>query len=80
MTTAFNIGTAMVVINVLLRVLNRRLLLLVALTMVFGLFCWAMYLGSWIQFAIAGAFGITIFLPILWSERKQEVSGGQETS
>ena len=61
-----------VVVDVALRVLNRRLLTLLALGMTFGLFCWAMALGDWLHFAIAGAFGILIFLPILVGERTKE--------
>jgi uncharacterized SAM-binding protein YcdF (DUF218 family) len=48
-----------------LTVLNHRILTLLALCMTFGLFCWSMYLGNWVHFAIAGAFGICIFLPVL---------------
>ena len=67
-------------ISAALTVLTHRLLTLVALIMVFGLFCWAMWLNTWLQFAIAGAFGITIFLPILMGERKKEISHGEKDS
>jgi Na+/H+ antiporter NhaA len=55
-----------------LTVLNHRLLTLLALFMTFGLFCWAMVQGSWIHFAIAGAFGVVIFLPVLVGEKRPE--------
>lgn len=55
-----------------LMVLNQRLLTLVALCMTFGLFCWAMIQGSWIHFAIAGAFAVIIFLPVLLGEKRPE--------
>lgn len=55
-----------------LTVLNHRLLTLLALFMTFGLFCWAMIQGSWIHFAIAGAFAIVIFLPVLLGEKRPE--------
>lgn len=54
------------VVNIAVRVLNHRLMALLTLIMTFALFCWAMYLGDWLRFAVAGAFGITIFLPVLW--------------
>ena len=63
-----------------LSVLNRRVLTLLALAMVFGLFCWAMARGDWVSFAVAGAFGITIFLPILYQERAKEVPRGESDS
>lgn len=53
-------------VDMALKVLSQRVLTILALAMTFGLFCWAMALGAWLHFAIAGAFGITIFLPILW--------------
>lgn len=52
-------------VDAALRILSMRLLTLLALAMTFGLFCWAMAGGAWLHFAIAGAFGVSIFLPIL---------------
>jgi uncharacterized membrane protein len=52
-------------VDVGLTVLAHRVLTLLALLMTFALFCWAMFQGSWIHFAIAGAFGMVIFLPVL---------------
>jgi hypothetical protein len=57
-------------IEVAYKVLSRRLLTLLGLLMTFGLFVWAMMAATWLHFAIAGAFGIVIFLPILWGGRQ----------
>jgi hypothetical protein len=61
-----------------LTVLTHRLLSLLALVMTFGLFCWAMWMGSPIHFMIAASFGGLIFLPILFNDfRKREVPRGE---
>jgi hypothetical protein len=54
------------------RILAARILAFVALLMVFGLFCWAIYLGTWVAFAIAATFGLTIFLPVLWQAKRAQ--------
>jgi len=60
-------------VQVGLKVLAARLMALVGLCMTFGLFTWAMYLGSWTALATAGAFAVVVFLPVLASMRiKQE--------
>jgi hypothetical protein len=59
-------------IDVALTVLTHRLLTVVALVMTFGLFCWAMVMGTLIHFLIAGAFGLAIFLPVLAVDRRPE--------
>jgi hypothetical protein len=59
-------------VDLALKVLTQRFLTLLALLMTFGLFCWSMYLGTWIHFAIAGAFGVIIFLPVLLGEKRPE--------
>lgn len=64
-----------VLIDVALRILSMRLITILALAMTFGLFCWAMARGEWLHFAIAGAFGLTIFLPILWTGKPGVPSG-----
>lgn len=56
------------------RILAARILAFIALLMVFGLFCWAIYLQTWVAFAIAGTFGITIFLPVLWQAKPQRTN------
>jgi uncharacterized membrane protein len=55
-------------VDVGLTVLSYRILTLLALLMTFALFSWAMVQGSWIHFAIAGAFGVVIFLPVLMAQ------------
>jgi uncharacterized membrane protein len=67
------------VVNIAVRVLNHRLMALLTLMMTFALFCWAMYLGDWLRFSVAGAFGFTIFLPVLWKgENRDENSQAAE--
>lgn len=56
-------------IEVAYRVLSVRVLALLALLMTFGLFSWAMTKGDWLHFAVAGAFAVVIFLPVLWEMR-----------
>jgi hypothetical protein len=53
-------------IKVAYAILSTRVLALLALLMTFGLFSWAMTKGDWLHFAVAGAFAVTIFLPVLW--------------
>ena len=54
------------------RILAARVLAFVALLMVFGLFCWAIYLQTWVGFTVASTFGVTIFLPVLWAAKKPQ--------
>lgn len=56
-------------IEVGIRILAGRVLSLIALGMAFGLFCWAMSLGTILSFIGAGAFGV-IFLLVLFAERR----------
>lgn len=56
-------------INVAMRILSVKVLTLLALLMTFGLFSWAMVRDDALHFAVAGAFGAGIFLPILWFSR-----------
>lgn len=51
------------------RILAARILSFIALLMVFGLFCWAIYLQTWVGFTVAATFGVTIFLPVLWAAK-----------
>lgn len=48
-----------------LRVLGARLLAFLALSMTFGLFCWAMWAHEWIAFATAATFNVLTFIPAL---------------
>jgi hypothetical protein len=65
-TNFVELGQIGVLVNAALRILSMRLITLLALLMTFGLFCWAMAIGQPLHFAIAGAFGVIIFLPILF--------------
>lgn len=56
-------------INVAMKILSVKVLTLLALLMTFGLFSWAMVRDDVLHFAVAGAFGAGIFLPILWYSR-----------
>lgn len=52
-------------ISVGLKVLSARIVLLVGLAMVFGLFCWAMWNANYFTIACAALFAILVFLPII---------------
>lgn len=49
------------------RILSARILAFISLLMTFGLFCWAIYLQTWIGYAVATTFGVFVFLPCLWA-------------
>ena len=66
-------------VSVGLAVINRRVLTILALVMTFGLFCWAMAAATWLQFAIASAFGVAVFLPVLYGENPQPLEVPDET-
>jgi hypothetical protein len=53
------------------RILAVRLLTLLCLAMVFGLFCWAMYLGTNLALGTAAGFGLIVFLPVLAADRRR---------
>ena len=65
-------------IDVGLTVLTHRLLTLLALFMTFGLFSWAMTLGTLVSLITAGAFGLIIFLPVLAVDRRPEARYARE--
>lgn len=72
-----NFEAVMGAINLSLKVLSRHTLCFVALLMAFGLFCWALWAGTWIALAAAGIFGGIIFLPILSRSIRPERNDGQ---
>lgn len=74
-----NFEAVMGAINLSLKVLSRHTLCFVALFMTFGVFCWALWLGTWMSLASAGAFGGIIFLPILCRSIRPERNDGQPT-
>jgi hypothetical protein len=53
--------------NLALQVLQERLILFTALLLTAGGFAWSMYIQTQLAAAIACAFAILVFLPILWS-------------
>lgn len=66
---AFDIAA---VLNAATRILAARVLTMICLFMVFGLFCWAMWIQTPIACVVAGGFALLVFLPVLWNGRKQE--------
>ena len=54
-----------------LKVVTTRLVLLVALSMVFGLFCWALYWPTWERIACVTLFAILVYLPIVKIDNNQ---------
>ena len=65
------------ILTLALQLLMGRVLLILALGMTFGLYCWSMWAHSWIALAIAGAFSIVVFLPVLM---KQGNSNAKDSS
>lgn len=59
-------GQVLLVIDTLTRALGQKVLALLTLAMTFGLFCWAMYRGTSLAFALACAFGIGVLWPVLF--------------
>jgi hypothetical protein len=53
------------IFEILLNILADRILLFVALFLNFGLFAYAVYIPDWERFAVAVAFSVTVFFPIL---------------
>lgn len=68
-TEAFDIAA---VLNAATRILAARVLTMICLFMVFGLFCWAMWIQTPIACVVAGGFALLVFLPVLMGGRKQE--------
>ncbi len=62
------------VLNAATRILAARVLAMLCLFMVFGLFCWAMWVQTPLACLVAGGFAVLVFLPVLWGGRKQENS------
>ena len=55
--------------HVALRLIQARLLTLVALLLTFALFAWAMWSQTVLGAIIAGVWGLSIFLPVLLTGR-----------
>jgi hypothetical protein len=59
-----NYGTVTAVLTMALQTLSTRIVILLAMAMVFGLFSWAMWMHEWISVATASAFALLVFLPV----------------
>lgn len=68
-----NVDMLAAVLDAGTRILAARILAFIALLMVFGLFCAAIWYQTWVAFAVAGTFGLTIFLPVLWAAKPERV-------
>jgi hypothetical protein len=55
--------------NLVLKLLAARLVTIVALLLTAGMFAWAMWLQTTLGAIIAGVWGLTIFLPVLFTGR-----------
>ena len=58
-------------VSVGLKVLSARLVLMLALFMAFGLFCWAMWNANYFTIGCAAAFAVLVYLPIIKMDGKQ---------
>ena len=58
-------------IGVGMKILSARIMLLLALLMTFGLFCWAMVLPDYNRIAAATIFTVLVFLPTIRADSKQ---------
>lgn len=59
------------VLNAATHIVASRILSMVCLLMVFGLFCWSMYMQTTLACAVAGGFALFVFLPVLWGDRRK---------
>lgn len=57
-------------VELALRVIQERLLVMVCMLITAGLFSWAMWLQSVLGAIIATTWGLTIFLPVLFAGRR----------
>ncbi len=57
---------AVTVLSLALDALSAKVVVLIAMAMAFGLFAWAMAVGSVIAVITAAVFSVLVFLPILW--------------
>lgn len=64
-----NLVTVLTGAHVALRVLQARLLTLIALLLTFFVYAWAMWQQTILGAIIAGGWGLTIFLPVLLTGR-----------
>lgn len=53
------------ILEIGVKYITERLLLIVALVMAFSLFAWSLWMGTLLSLCVAGAFAILVFLPVL---------------
>lgn len=70
MPEATSHSTMVTVLSLALQAVSQRMVVLLAMAMTFGLFCWAMWMHQWIALAIAGSFAVSVFLPVLHRSAK----------
>ena len=63
------------VIRIAFEVLSERVFSILAMVMTFALSCWAMYEPTWERMAMAGAFGLAVFIPSLARDRRRNEQG-----
>lgn len=71
---------AIKLIRIALETLTERSLTLVAMAMTFALSCWTMYEPSYERMAMAAFFAISVFLPSVHRERKQNGKRNEDGS
>jgi hypothetical protein len=54
------------ILSIAMQVVSSKIILILALGVTAGLFCWALWLGTWLGLAIAASFAILVFLPVLF--------------
>jgi hypothetical protein len=59
-------------LSLALAVITDRLLTIIALGMTFALATWIMNNPDWVRLATFGFFCVSVFLPVLYKERKRE--------
>lgn len=66
------------IVRIALETLSERVFSILALCMTFALSCWAMYEPTWERMAMAGAFGVAVFIPSLSRERKRNADDAKD--
>jgi len=64
-------STMVTVLSLALQAVSQRVLLVLALGMGFGLFCWSMWAHTPLSLYTACAFAVLVFLPVLWRSHAQ---------
>lgn len=63
--------TAATVLSLALQALSARILVLIAMSMTFGLFAWGMERGDALSLVTAAVFALLVFLPVYWRGHAQ---------